>query len=267
MKYVVLTSFWSLIGFGGLLSASLFSSFGLHAETQMGEAKIYPTHRFYRGGVHSSVTEATLERVFFDRLTGGALARKGAEKERETLSKRLASHLYDLCVEHRMDPAFVLSVIQVESSFRIEIESYAGAIGLMQVMPGTARMVAQKEKSLRALVAKNPKKALRDPFTNLTLGVKYLKYLRDRYAGLSPYFHLAAYNMGPYRLDQLRARPDFKPTQTLKYYENIMRGVGNWRYYGSRRRARAQSPRKAATQLNASKIKPARNAANPLGKI
>jgi hypothetical protein len=177
---------------------------------------IYPTFRFYRGGAYASVTESTLSHIFADKLLGISL-----EKD---LPRRLASHLYRLCIENRMDPAFVLSVIQVESSFRADAVSSAGAVGLMQLMPATARKVSARNHS---------RASLQNPFVNLEIGVKYLRSLRERYSGLSAYYPLAAYNLGPHRLDALRVKPTFKPEKTLRYYEDIMRGVGDWRRYGS----------------------------------
>ncbi|MBS1960823.1 MAG: lytic transglycosylase domain-containing protein [Bdellovibrionales bacterium] len=227
MKYLRLTCLWGAIFFG----ASLGLSFGASAVAPFlgystdafvtDRVGVFPTFRFYRGGAYASITESTLSHVFEDRLRGVSLGRG--------LSKRLAHHLYELCVRHRMDPAFVLSVIQVESSFRADAVSSAGAVGLMQLMPGTARRLGARHVTV---------KALQDPFLNLELGVTYLRNLRVRYAGLSAYYPLAAYNLGPHRLDTLRAKPTFKPEKTLRYYEEIMRGVGDWRRYGSQAQAR-----------------------------
>lgn len=244
MKVFRLTLAWSVALFALSLIASTLPPFGLYAETHVGGATIYPTFRFFRGGLQSKVTESTLERVFHDRLAG-AFDRKG-------LAKRLASHLYALCSEHQLDPAFVLSVIQVESNFRTDVVSPAGAIGLMQMMPETARVVGGQIAEFGNRISKNPRLALTDPFLNLTLGVIYLKQLKDRYAGLSPYYPLAAYNMGPYRLDTLRANPSFKPEKTLKYYKDIMRGVGDWRHYKSR----LAGPRKGSIQSRQTGLKP-----------
>jgi hypothetical protein len=217
MHYFRLTGFWVAAFFALGIGFSTLSPFGLSSASPLFvDSTIYPTFRFYRGGAYASVTESTLGQVFHDRLIG--------VPNGKDISKRLAKHLYKLCIHHRMDPAFVLSVIQAESSFRADVVSSAGAVGLMQVMPATARVVAGRRVTAKALL---------DPFLNLELGVKYLRQLRDRYSGLSPYYALAAYNMGPSRLDALRAKPTFKPTKTLRYFEDIMRGVGDWRRYGA----------------------------------
>lgn len=224
MKFMRLTCLWGALFFSLGLGFTTVVSFGLSAEPLLGDSRIYPTFRFYRGGAYASVTESTIARIFTDRLVG---VPKGSD-----LPRRLAAHVYRLCTEHRMDPALVLSMIQAESTFRIDAVSSAGAVGLMQLMPATAQSLVARKISAAAL---------KDPFLNIELGVRYLHKLRDRYAGLSPYYPLAAYNLGPYRLDQLRARPDFRPTKTLQYYEDIMRGIGDWRRYGSQATVTEQS--------------------------
>lgn len=209
MKVVRLTLFWTVVLFAIVLTASSFAPFGLSAGI--------------RRGPFTSVTSATVERVLSDRLSGHSEQGSG----RAAYTKRLADHLFQLCIEHRLDPAIVLSVIEVESSFRTNAVSSAGAIGLMQLMPQTARVVAHRHPQVRRYGHD-----LKDPFLNLALGTVYLRELKERYTGLSPYYHLAAYNMGPHRLDTLRARPGFKPEKSLKYFQDVMRGVDNWRHYG-----------------------------------
>ncbi|MGK5087186.1 transglycosylase SLT domain-containing protein [Bdellovibrionota bacterium FG-2] len=159
----------------------------------------------------------------------------------QSQAPKLARHLVTLCRKYRFDPAFILSLIQVESDFRVKVISPAGAVGLMQLMPATALMVARSgEVSLPGIlglpeqgseVLKAMERILTDPFMNLTLGIAYLSVLRERYEGLSSYFLIAAYNVGPTKLDELIARPSFKPTQTKRYYEAIKRGVPEMRAY------------------------------------
>jgi hypothetical protein len=144
-------------------------------------------------------------------------------------SRKLASHIIDLCKQYRFDPAFILSLIQVESGFRKNIVSYAGAMGLMQLMPATAEVVAK-----RYGVRYTGERSLLDPITNVSLGVAYLSELRKKYRGVSPYFAFAAYNMGPARLDRLARHKRFKPVGTKEYYEKIRRGVPGLRFYSPR---------------------------------
>lgn len=161
---------------------------------------------------------------------------------------KLSRHLVELCRRYRFDPVFVLSLIKVESGFRTQVLSPVGARGLMQLMPATAFAVA-KNWNLKlpgqpdfveydAQAKKYLERALMNPYHNLSLGVAYLAYLRDRYAGVSPYFLVAAYNVGPSRMDELLARKDFRPVQTKQYYENIRKVLPQMRDY--RRQARRE---------------------------
>jgi soluble lytic murein transglycosylase-like protein len=90
-----------------------------------------------------------------------------------------------------------------------------GAIGLMQVRPITAVAVDLDSQGLL------------DPFHNLTVGITYLAYLRARYlakgVGDSLYVLIAAYNLGPTRMDELLSRPGFKPDKTKRYFDAIRR--------------------------------------------
>ncbi len=90
-----------------------------------------------------------------------------------------------------VDPAVTLGVIRQESSFDAGAASPSGALGLMQLMPGTAERVAQslgERVSLAALTA--------DPAQNITLGNAYLLRLLNQFDGCLP-LALAAYNAGP----------------------------------------------------------------------
>lgn len=142
---------------------------------------------------------------------------------------RLARHLIQLCRKYKFDPAFVLSMIEVESRFRVSVVSPAGAIGLMQIMPDTAAKVAKAKG-----IPYQGSQSLTNPFTNLSIGIAYLDLLRERYRGLSPYFHIAAYNIGPARLDQLRSKKGFRPDKTRQYYQSIRDGVPRLRDYRTR---------------------------------
>lgn len=159
---------------------------------------------------------------------------------------RLTRHFLNLCKAHDFDPAFVLSLIEVESRFRIKAVSPAGAVGLMQLMPATAALVLNESwqvgqlqgvfshAGLDATQLKNVKyveKALKDPFLNLTAGIIYLSWLRDRYRDFSPYFLVAAYNVGPARMDGLLSRGQFKPVNTKRYFDAIRRGMPSLRFY------------------------------------
>jgi soluble lytic murein transglycosylase len=92
--------------------------------------------------------------------------------------------------------ALVLAVIRQESGFDRTALSRAGARGMMQLMPGTAKQVS------RALSLPYTRdKLTTDPAYNIRLGQTYLAQMLDRFAG-SPPLALAAYNAGPHRVDR-----------------------------------------------------------------
>ena len=92
----------------------------------------------------------------------------------------------------RVDPALALAHIMQESAFRAEAVSPAGAVGLMQVLPGTAQDMAR----LRGLPYSRP--SLSDPVINLEFGQSFIERLRGMSAtgGQLPKI-IAAYNAGP----------------------------------------------------------------------
>lgn len=92
--------------------------------------------------------------------------------------------------EHRNDPALLAAVIKVESNFRPNAVSEAGAKGLMQLMPDTAQWIAKETSDSRFTVNQ-----LADPQTNIELGSWYLRYLLEN-NGQNESKALAAYNAG-----------------------------------------------------------------------
>ena len=89
-----------------------------------------------------------------------------------------------------LDPLLLHSIIRQESQFQVHALSPAGAVGLMQLMPGTASAVARKEK-----MKKPRRKDLLNPKLNVTLGAAYLSQLVRDYGG--DYIRaVAAYNAG-----------------------------------------------------------------------
>ncbi|MDM7946260.1 MAG: lytic transglycosylase domain-containing protein [Oceanibaculum nanhaiense] len=87
----------------------------------------------------------------------------------------------------------ILSLIRQESNFDSQAISRAGARGLMQLMPATARQVARQENLTYA-----PAKLTEDPDFNVALGSRYMVDLLDNYDGFYP-AAIAAYNAGPSR--------------------------------------------------------------------
>jgi len=92
---------------------------------------------------------------------------------------------------HKVSPYLVAAVIEAESDWQEDARSAAGAEGLMQVMPSTARELAR-----RGLVEASayPPDDLSDPAVSIEYGTAYLRYLVERYHEIET--ALAAYNAG-----------------------------------------------------------------------
>ncbi len=106
------------------------------------------------------------------------------------LHEDLARAILDEAEEARLDPMLVLAVIQVESGYDPSALSPAGAVGLMQLLPGTL----QREALGLGLPDSDPE----DPVANVRAGVRYLRRCLDSYRDRD--VALMAYNAGPNRL-------------------------------------------------------------------
>lgn len=109
---------------------------------------------------------------------------------------RLSRHILKLSRQYKFPPGLILSVIRVESGFQPWAVSSQGALGLMQIMPDTGAWLAQ-----RYGMKWDGPVTLLDEEVNVTMGVRYLAYLRDKYGGDLQKI-LAAYNCGPGRVDE-----------------------------------------------------------------
>lgn len=162
-----------------------------------------------------SMTQHQVEDVFREHL-----------RFSERTSSSLARHLLEVCQKHALKPALVLALIKAESSFKPHVVSNRGAIGLMQLMPDTAQYISK-----RWSVPYTDERDLLNPFKNISLGVTYLAYLRDKYRG-SLHHMLAAYNIGPGKVDKLIAENRFRVNKTRPYIESIREGVEYFRGFG-----------------------------------
>ncbi len=99
---------------------------------------------------------------------------------------------------HCVDPSLVKAIVKVESNFDPGAVSHAGAKGLMQLMDGTAQTLGVTDAF--------------DPAQNVEGGVRFIKYLLDRYNN-DEALALAAYNAGPGAVDKHQGIPPFQETQ------------------------------------------------------
>ena len=107
------------------------------------------------------------------------------------------SLIFQAAKDEGVEPALLEALVSVESNFNTRAVSKAGAQGLTQLMPSTAR----------ALGVQDPF----DPIQNLRGGAKYLKQMLGKYGDLGK--ALAAYNAGPGAVDRYQGIPPFRETQ------------------------------------------------------
>lgn len=97
---------------------------------------------------------------------------------------------------YKVDRALIFALMRQESGFNPKAKSYAGAKGLMQLMPGTASFVAQDRRMRWS-------KKIFEPETNIHLGQKYIQMLLDEKNVAGDLFHMtAAWNGGPGNLNK-----------------------------------------------------------------
>ena len=135
----------------------------------------------------------------------GWIRRMGPIVDR-TRYQRYDKIIDDAATRHGVEPALVKAVIRAESDFVPYALSPAGAQGLMQLMPGTARM--------------HNVWRVYEPKQNVEGGVTHLRQLLDRYSG-NLRLALAAYNAGEKAVDNYGGVPPYP--ETIQYLERVLR--------------------------------------------
>jgi soluble lytic murein transglycosylase len=144
-------------------------------------------------------------------------------------------------INNKQMPAqeLLLAIIRQESEFDARANSHVGAQGLMQIMPGTARLVA---KNLKTTYSKSLLK--NDPSYNIKLGTYYFNSLLEDYDGVYP-FAIGAYNAGPNRIkswvkkygDPNRGKISFvdwieliRFKETRNYVQRVLENINVYKY-------------------------------------
>ena len=120
------------------------------------------------------------------------------------------------CTKYNVDPNLVKAVIQVESAYNSQARSHAGAVGLMQLMPGTAERFGVKQ--------------IYDPNENVHGGVQYLKFLLTLFNNDLP-LAVAAYNAGEGAVQRFKGIPRY--TETQNYVRKVLTLYGKEGYSSS----------------------------------
>lgn len=165
--------------------------------------------------------------IAFDRVSAAVPASKPKLQNRRAPGKKIpavrgkkAEHLFRSIIfriahRHRVDPAMVQAIIMAESSFNPHAVSKRGAVGLMQLMPNTAKSLGIKDPL--------------NPEHNIRGGVLYFKKLLKEFQG-DVKLALAAYNAGSRKVKKYQGVPPFKSTrlyiekvfQYYRHYKSIL---------------------------------------------
>jgi hypothetical protein len=121
----------------------------------------------------------------------------------------LAAAIYEIAPRYRLDPAFVLEVVRAESNFDPRARSHKGALGLMQLIPATARRFGVDDPF--------------EPIQNLHGGMAYLRWLLDHFDG-DLALALAGYNAGENAVKRHGGVPPYAETQA--YVRRILSRYG-----------------------------------------
>jgi soluble lytic murein transglycosylase len=132
---------------------------------------------------------------------------------------------------NEFDPMFAAGLIRQESTFQADAVSHANAIGLMQILPKTGRLLAKQRK------VRYTKATLFDPNLNIELGMLYIADL-TRSTG-APEYAAAAYNAGEERIAQWKAERTYDEipelvesiplTETREYVQIVVRNAAMYR--------------------------------------
>ncbi|MFQ5817427.1 MAG: lytic transglycosylase domain-containing protein [Terriglobia bacterium] len=132
------------------------------------------------------------------------LPAQSSAPERQGVARRriqqasIGPYIEQVATEHRLDPRLVHAIIEVESSWDSWAVSRKGAVGLMQLLPATGRRFGARN--------------LLDPKTNIAAGIRYLRFLLDRFQN-NLALALAAYNAGENTVSEFGGIPPYRETR------------------------------------------------------
>jgi hypothetical protein len=217
---------------GSIVSSTDESGRKIYVNGEAGEERAKPGSRAEgSAAAHSSLVYwSVTEHRFKPVPTSGAMMRAvrsaasevntyldGKGQTHQRLNRAFTQQEIDAAIDqaatrHNVDPSLVRSVVKVESNFNPNAVSRKGAMGLMQLMPSTAR----------SLNVSNPF----DPQQNVDAGVRHLRKLLDNYGG-DVRLTLAAYNAGSGAVARSAGVPHIRETQNyVRRITDLYNGAG-----------------------------------------
>lgn len=167
-------------------------------------------------GVESTAQSETQFRSVFENAMASQLGPLDDITSSDSSRADIDQFIEKYSQEYGLDKNFVKAVVKNESGFNPKAKSPVGAMGLMQLMPGTA-------KSLGVTDAFNAEQ-------NIKGGAKYLKGLMDRF-DQDPKLALAAYNAGPSAVKKYGGVPPYSETQN--YVKKVLNSYQDYKTRGN----------------------------------
>ena len=158
------------------------------------DSRSITAYRFF-GNIREALVSLRSTRVLSTRAFGPALFES---RSRAKVPGHLENAIHDAAQAHGVDPRLVAAVARRESAFDSNAVSHAGACGIMQLMPATARYLGVKN--------------VFDARENIFGGTRYLRTLLDTFDGDLD-LALAAYNAGPGAVEKHRGVPPYRETR------------------------------------------------------
>lgn len=125
--------------------------------------------------------------------------------------KRISESILEVSDKYRISPELIIALIETESAFDKNAISEKGAVGLMQILPSTAADVAHDLQ-----IEWEGADRLHDPGLNIEMGACYLNQLIEQFDDMD--LALAAYNMGPNRVEEIERLGLEKP---MRYSRSV----------------------------------------------